>query len=198
MGDIVNYMIKCVVLENQVSVIIDGDSNKIEDVIKKLKERKDTIYKEQKKQYKNDILNTFIYGKLNVLLRDYLPNQNQKNPKVENLLKYITQNNYKNKLINFNEEFSVRDYSESKEVFYKFLKQVTNENNLTIQKIFSNSTLKNPNSAGIYSCLVTNVDTDQEIIDFAMKTLHTKKSSLLYTELFSVNTMFSFVYSILM
>ena len=182
MGDIVNYMIKCIILDNQVSVITDGDCNHIEDVIQKLKERKDTIYKEQKKQYKNDILNTFIYGKLNVLLRDYLPNQNQKNPKVENLLKYITQNNYKNKLINFNEEFSVRDYSESKEVFYKFLKQVTNENNLTIQKIFSNSTLKNPNSAGIYSCLVTNVDTDQEIIDIVYEL--TEKYPMPHTFLF--------------
>ena len=182
MGDIVDYMMKCMIIENKVSVIIDGNSNKIEEVIEKLKKRKENIYNEQKKQYKNDILNTFIYGKLNVLLRDYLPNQNKNNPKVENLLKYITQNNYKNKPQNCNEEFSHKDYSKAKCVFENFLKQVTNKNNLTIQKIFSNSTLKKSDFSGIFSCLVTNVDTDQEIIDIIYEL--TEKYPMPHTFLF--------------
>ena len=164
MGDIVNYEFDCMMIENEVKVIRNyTEEQLINKLIEELKNRKKEVFEVQKEFYKTNILSTFIFGKLNVLLCDYLL-QKKTNTKINNLFTYITQNHYKNKNVYCDDTFSKENYSESKQFFNSYLQAIINNNNISLENLFSEAKIKSEVN-GIYSRFVTTTETDKEIIE---------------------------------
>ena len=164
MGDIVNYEFDCMMIENEVKVIRNyTEEQLINKLIEELKNRKKEVFEVQKEFYKTNILNTFIFGKLNVLLCDYLL-QKKTNTKINNLFTYITQNHYKNQNVYCDDTFSKENYSESKQFFNSYLQAIINNNNISLENLFSEAKIKSEVN-GIYSRSVTTTETDKEIIE---------------------------------